>query len=472
MEKGELRWQNNAAMARASHCRVKKRGFRGWTAAFPGFGMKSRAKASAAGAPSLPRERFYLLFAVMLVAASGNTAMQSLMPSIGRELGIPDLWVAVAFSLSAVVWVLTAPHWARRANARGRRALMRLGLYGFILSMLVCGGVLALGLAGALPPMIVFMIFTLGRAIYGTWGSASPPAVQAYVAARTSGEERTSALAAIASSFGLGTIIGPAVAPLFIFEPLGLSGPLIVFAGIGALVLAALALRLPDDTPSHAARGPIVEYPASGGYGSGSSPQVPEADGAKLAWRDPRIYAWHMIGVVGGHGHAALLGVIGFLVIDRMAAPPDEAQQWIAMVLIAGAVATLLAQWWLIPQLRLGPRLLVIWGSVLAAAGSAVTGLSPTLYGITLGFALASLGFGFFRPGFTSGASLAVKPDEQNEVAGMVTSVNGVAFIVAPALGVALYGLWMPLPFVLTAALMLGLALWTRFSFRPSAPSV
>src|SRR3546814_6402826 len=83
----------------------------------------------------------------MLVAASGNTAMQSLMPSIGREFGVPDLWVAVAFSLSAVVWVLTAPHWARLSDRRGRRALMRLGLYGFIVSMLVCGSVLAAGLA-------------------------------------------------------------------------------------------------------------------------------------------------------------------------------------------------------------------------------------------------------------------------------------------------------------------------------------
>jgi MFS family permease len=433
--------------------------------------MKSTAKTARPGTGSLSRERFFLLFAVMLVAASGNTAMQSLMPSIGRELGIPDLWVAVAFSLSAVLWVLTAPHWARRADHRGRRALMRLGLYGFILSMLVCGGVLAIGLAGALPPLIVFAVFTLGRTIYGGWGSASPPAVQAYIAARTEGVERTNALAAIASSFGLGTIIGPAVAPLFIFQPLGLSGPLIVFAGVGALVLAALALRLPDDTPSHSARGQICEYPASGGYGGGASPKPEEQVPATLRWKDPRIFAWHMIGVVGGHGHAALLGTIGFHVIDRMAAPLDEAQRWIAMVLIAGAVATLLAQWWLIPQLKLSPRLLVVWGSILAAAGAAVTGLSPSIYGITMGFALASLGFGFFRPGFTSGASLSVQPHEQNEVAGMVTSVNGVAFILAPALGVALYGLWMPLPFVLTAALMLGLSLWTLLSFRPLAPA-
>ncbi|HEX8467576.1 MAG TPA: MFS transporter [Allosphingosinicella sp.] len=410
---------------------------------------------------SLSRERFALLFAVMLVAASGNTAMQSLMPAIGRELGVADLWVAVAFSLSAVIWVLMAPYWARRADHRGRRALMRLGLYGFIASSLICGGILAAGLHGLIPATIVFVVFVFGRAIYGGWGSASPPAVQAYIAARTEGEQRTAYLAALASSFGLGTIIGPAIAPLFIFEPLGLSGPLIVFAAIGVAVLVLVAMRLPDDTPASAARGEVVDYPSMGGFLVGSRER--RDDGReRLRWRDPRVLPWHIIGVVGGHGNAALLGVIGFLVIDRSGVPLAEAQQSIAIVLMAGAGATLLAQWGLIPFLRLASRQLVFWGLLIATAGTLVTGLAQSMYGITLGFAVASVGFGLFRPGFTSGASLAVRPDEQNAVAGMVTSVNGVAYIAAPAAGVLLYGMWMPLPFLVTAAGLLLLAVWVR----------
>jgi MFS family permease len=396
----------------------------------------------------------------MLVAASGNTAMQSLMPAIGRELGVADLWVAVAFSLSAVIWVLMAPYWARRADHRGRRALMRLGLYGFIASSLICGGILAAGLHGLIPATLVFVIFVFGRGIYGGWGSASPPAVQAYIAARTDGEQRTAYLAALASSFGLGTIIGPAIAPLFIFEPLGLSGPLFVFAAIGVAVLMLVALRLPDDTPSSAARGEVVDYPWMGGFSSGSRER---ADGPeRLRWRDPRVLPWHIIGVVGGHGNAALLGTIGFLVIDRSGVPLAEAQQSIAIVLMAGAGATLLAQWGLIPFIAMSPRQLVFWGLLVAAAGTLLTGLAGSMYGITLGFAVASVGFGLFRPGFTSGASLAVRPDEQNAVAGMVTSVNGVAYIAAPALGVLLYGWWMPLPFMATAAVLLMLSAWVR----------
>ena len=417
----------------------------------------------------LSRGRFALLFSVMLVAAAGNTAMQSLLPAIGRQLEVADIWVAIAFSLSAIVWVVLAPVWAPRADRRGRRALMRLGLYGFIASMLVCGGALAVGLAGYAGGMIVFTIFMLGRTIYGAFGSASPPAVQAYVAARTVGADRTNALAAIASSFGLGTIIGPAIAPLFIFPPLGLSAPLFAFALIGAVVLALLVLKLPDDTPRSEAKGRIVAYPAIGGGGAEPAPE--ESVPASLSWRDRRVLPWHLIGIAGGHGHAVLLGVIGFLVIDRLSLSLDQAQQWIAIVLIAGAAASLFAQWWLIPRLGLDPRQLILWGALVAAAGSAMTGLASGVYGLTLGFALASLGFGLFRPGFTSGASLAVGPDEQNEVAGQVTSVNGVAFVAGPAAGVGLYMMSLALPFLVTAALMLVLAIWTWLRFSPSAPA-
>ena len=49
------------------------------------------------------------------------------------------------------------------------------------------------------------------------------------------------------------------------------------------------------------------------------------------------------------------------------------------------------------------------------------------LYGLVLGFGIASLGFGFTRPGFTGGASLAVPLAEQGGVAGVITAANGIS---------------------------------------------
>ena len=58
----------------------------------------------------IPRGRMALLFTVVLVSAAGNTAMQSVMPSIGTALGVADVWISLAYSWSALLWVIFAPY--------------------------------------------------------------------------------------------------------------------------------------------------------------------------------------------------------------------------------------------------------------------------------------------------------------------------------------------------------------------------
>ncbi|MFN3510286.1 MAG: MFS transporter, partial [Tsuneonella troitsensis] len=218
-----------------------------------------------AEAPRKPisRERMVLLFMVMLVTAAGNTAMQSVMPSIGTELGVADVWISLAYTWSALLWVICAPLWARRSDRRGRKAMMALGLIGFISSFALCGLMLWMGLNGILPAIWTLLLFAASRSLYGGFGSAAPPAVQAYVASRTPRAERTQAMALIASSFGLGTVIGPALAPLLVFPGTGLPGPFFAFAVAGVIVLIALRASLPDDDPQFAARGDVVTAPFS-----------------------------------------------------------------------------------------------------------------------------------------------------------------------------------------------------------------
>jgi hypothetical protein len=157
-------------------------------------------------------------------------------------------------------------------------------------------------------------------------------------------------------------------------------------------------------------------------------------------------------GLVMGHAQAMTGQAIGFLIIDRLGLPPAEALGPTGLVLMMGAGAALLAQWGVIPRLDLNPRQLLWVGLVLAAIGTAATGLATSLYGIAMAYALASLGFGFTRPGFTAGASLAVGHDAQGSVAGKVTSINGASFILGPSLGVGLYELWQPLPYLFAGA--------------------
>lgn len=440
--------------------------------------MSARARAAA------PIDRdFALMFMVMLTIAAGNTALQSVLPALGRLLKVPDSGVAAAFSVSALLWVIAAPFWAARSDRQGRRAMILLGMAGFVVSLTLCGIFLMAGINGWISGPAAFVAFIGGRLIYGLFGAAAPPAVQALVAGRTTRAERTKALTLIGSAFGLGTIFGPAVAPYLVLGSvagveIGLAGPAFIGALFGLVMVIAIHRMLADDRGIIGAgddmHGAATAYPSIGGQSTGASITAATATGIeKVGYFDPRIRSWVIAGLVMGHAQAMTGQTIGFLVIDRLHLAPIAALQPTGMVLIMGAGAALLVQWGLIPLLNLDPRRLVLVGLVAAAIGTVMIAAATTLYGIALAFALASAGFGFTRPGFTAGSSLAVGPGGQGSVAGKVTSINGASFVLGPSIGVGLYELYKPFPYLLAAAalvLMFGYA-WVTLNSPQRSPN-
>ena len=427
--------------------------------------------------PATPVNRdFILLFLVMLTIAAGNTALQSVLPALGRSLKVPDSAVAAAFSVSALLWVVSAPFWANRSDRHGRRAMILLGVGGFTISLLLCGIVLTAGINGWIGGTAAFLTFILGRLIYGSFGSAAPPAVQALVAGRTTREERTRALTLLGSAFGLGTILGPAIAPYLTLGhvggiEIGLAGPAYFGAAFGACIFLAVRRMLPNDLIAEpGTHGAANAYPSIGGQASGASvTAATHSHDQRVGYADPRIRAWMIMGLVMGHAQAMTGQAIGFLVIDRLNVAPIEALQPTGIVLMMGAGSSLLVQWGLIPLLNLTPRRLVLAGLMVAAIGTAMTGIATSLYGIALAYAIASAGFGFIRPGFTAGSSLAVGPESQGSVAGKVTSINGASFVLGPSIGVGLYEAQHSLPYLTASAGLLILILYAWKSLKAPA---
>lgn len=384
-----------------------------------------------------------MLFLVLFVTAAGNTALQSVLPAIGRDLGIPDVAVAAIFSVSALMWTLSSPFWASQSDKRGRKKLVLLGMGGYFASTLFCAFVILAGLLGLIGPLLIVTLFAVFRSLFGLFGSASNPAAQAYIAVRTSRGKRTGALAVLASAFGLGTIVGPALAPFFIFPFVRLSGPLFAFTLIALVTMLLVSRYLPKDDPAEIERART------------SGPRK------RLSWFDPRIRPFVIYGLIAGNMQAVIAQTLGFFIIDTSGLPPDEAQTFIGLAMMAGAGATLLAQWGLIGMFGMGPRELCRWGAALAFAGAVGMVFSHNFYAITLSFALAMLGFGFARPGFSAGASLAVDIEDQGAAAGTVSAINGASFIIAPTIGVALYQVAQPLPYALSAVVLAGALVYT-----------
>jgi len=374
----------------------------------------------------------------------GNTGMISVLPAIGRSIGIKDPLVAAVFSLSALLWAASSPFWARASDRYGRKPLMMVGLSGFMVSMAACALVVSAGLRHVAQPLVIFGFFLLARALFGLFGAASNPATQAYVAEHTPIDRRTQSISSLAGAFGLGTVIGPFVAPLFVLPGVGLAGPMLGFSVIAGVMLVIVWRKLPE-SQYRPAWAPAV--------------RVEGEAKAKPMWRDPRITPFLIYGFVTAVCQTAQGQTLGFLIIDKLGMSPTQAQGFIAIAMMFGAVAGLLAQWGLIRMFEMTPRQLLRWGVAVAAAGNLIVAFAPDYWAVVAGYALSSLGFGFARPGFTAGSSLAVETGEQARAAGAIAAVNGVNVVLAPGF-VWLYEKVHPAPFLLNMTMMLAMLLY------------
>lgn len=406
--------------------------------------------------PSLSRRAFLIIFCLSMTTAIGNNGLLSVLPSIGRSIGVADSMVAAIFSLSSLLWAVSSPFWARQSDLRGRKPLMIVGLAGFTVSMMLCGLVVSSGLAHLAPPTIIFGLFLACRAIFGLFGAASSPASQAYVAERTSPAERTRWMSSIAGASSLGTVIGPVVAPLFIIGDFGYAGPLYAF-GLLAMAMLIIIARYLDEAPISMTKLPPSSY---------------KVMARKPLWFRSKLAPFITYGFLLLVCQNAQSQTLGFLIIDRTnKALPDIpssallriAQGYIEMAMVTGAVTSLLALWGFIPTFSLTPKALMRWGAGLAAVGSLLIGLSSDYATAIVGYALSSLGFSLARPGFIVGASLSVPMNEQARAAGAIGAISGVNVLFTP-FAVSLYEVFAPGPFLLGSIVLAGLLTYACLS--------
>jgi len=371
--------------------------------------------------------------------------MISVLPAIGRSLRIADYQIAAVFALSAVLWFLASPVWGRLSDRHGRKRLILIGTFGFVVSCVSFGAAIALGLRGGYEPMSVFILFLIARGIFGLFGSATNPASQAYIAERTAPQSRMAGMASLAGAYGLGTLIGPLIAPLMVLPPVGLAGPLYGFAALGLVTIIAVWSGLEEGGPTS-----IVE------------PVAPRPDAGKLPsiWRDPRVRPFLVYAFFAAACQTGQLQMLGFLIIDRLALSPDQAQPFVAWALLAGAAAALVAQGILISFKSITSHKLLIVAAVLCAIGSLMMIWPATFAMAVAGYSVASFGFGLARPGYTTSASMAARQTDQARVGGAIAAVNGVNVLLAPAF-VWLYGKIHYVPFLIVALIMGALAAQT-----------
>ncbi len=396
-----------------------------------------------------------MLFFSLAVIGAGNTMLiAAVLPPLTRELGLPDWMAGAIFSLSAGMWVIMSPFWGRKSNEWGRRRVAALGLAGYAASMLLFGLSGSLALAGVITtPLVIFLCLLASRSLFGIFGSGTNPAAQAYVADRTSPDRRTEEIASVTAGHSFGTVAGPAFAAA-IAGVLGLLSPVFLTCAMAAFASYFILTRLPEHSPPKSAS----ERP---------SPKI-----ISPLWWDPRIAPFLIFAIGLSLVTGVLFQTFAFAVMDKMQVDGAGVNQFTGPAYSIGAMATLMAQLILIPRLQMSNRMLMTVGAgVLALGALLIIPTSNFAVLITAQFAIG-LGQGLSRPGFFSGASLAVGPEEQGDVAGLMVASNAIGFVISPLVGPFVYEYVNPVaPFLVAGLLLIAMAIFAFLTVKPAPPA-
>lgn len=341
-----------------------------------------------------------VLFAIVLIDLIGFGIVLPLLPGRAAELTPSETAIGFLVASFSLMQFLVAPWWGRLSDRIGRRPVLLIGLAASSLSYLLFAVAQSYG------------ILLLSRAIAGGMG-ATVNVAQAYLADITPARDRSRAMGMIGVAFGLGFIVGPAIAGVTSLA--GAAVPGFVAAGLCLASLVFGWLALPETRIQ-----PVPKEPG------------------RIPWR--RSTTPYVV---------TSLSVIGFAVITvvfPLFAKQDlhlERHQTSALFVLMG-VSSAIVQAWLIGRLapRVGERTLMFLGSLLLAIGLAAAPfcfapqvpVAVRMPAFMLSLATLSAGTGFVWPAVAGYISKLTPESDQGQALGALHSVASIARVVGPVL--------------------------------------
>jgi DHA1 family tetracycline resistance protein-like MFS transporter len=339
-----------------------------------------------------------VLFVVVLVDLIGFGIVLPLLPAQAAEFSSSETAIGALVASFSLMQFLLAPWWGRLSDRIGRRPVLLLGLASS------AGSYLIFALARD------YWVLLASRVLAGGLG-ATVNVAQAYLADITPAARRSRAMGMIGVAFGLGFIIGPALAALT--SQGGAAVPGLTAAGFCLLSLGVAWLYLPE-TRVHRPANPTGPVP----WNLVAAP-----------------YAVMLLSVVG---FAVITVVFPLYTVQVLGLGRRETSMFFVLMGLSSA----LVQGWLIGKLapRFGERRLMITGSLLLAIGLAAIPLahsadfSASLRWVSFLGALIilSAGTGLAWPAVAGYISRRTSETDQGRALGVLHSVASISRVVGP----------------------------------------
>ena len=373
------------------------------------------------------------LMLIILFVSMGQSVYWQTMPIIGREFNFSEIEINTLVSISAAMFIIFTPFWGRLSDRIGRKAVLLIGLLGYVLSNLIFLYSASLGLIGYVTGFSLLMILLMARIVNSAIGAASRPASGAYVADVTSEEDRSSGMGKFGAANNIGTILGPvlvgSLVGLNIFginiPQFGLLTPLIVMSALMAIAAIFVYIFLP----------------------SGNSVSEAETNGSGIVF-DRNLKLLLSIGVIIFTAFALVQSITAFYIQDRFSYNLDETAKTTALLLGTMAFMAIISQLTIVQKYKGSPLNLIKFSLPLFILSCLFIIFSPNFLFLYIGMAFMGLGMGLASPGYTSAASLNADKDKQGAAVGLAMVAPGIGFALGPLLSGFLYSASMNLPFI------------------------
>jgi DHA1 family multidrug resistance protein-like MFS transporter len=369
-----------------------------------------------------------LPFYVERLALAERVSRQSIVMHVGLLTGV--------YALGQLIF---APVWGRMSDRTGRRPLILIGIAGYAVAQVLFGLAKSLWLLYA------------ARILGGILSSATLPVSAAYVADLTTDEERGRGMAWLSTAVSLGFVVGPALGGILSRRDLhftaryghfmidSFSVPFFAAAALGLLTLFAAMRWLPESLAEHAS------------HGAGEK--------TRTDWRKLARNLGPLLGL-------ALMGQFGLAIFEATFAlyaqakfnygPAEVGAAFVVCGLVMsvfqiGAVGFLAGRISEIYQIGAGFGLM---GTSLA-----LMVMARTTFSVFALVALLALGTAFVSPNLAALISERGGRRRVGAALGVQNAANSLGQASGPLLGGALFIWQVNAPFLLTAALLIVVAL-------------
>ena len=369
------------------------------------------------------------LFLALVANAAGQSFLFVILPPLGRQLGFSDIQTGLILSVSALLLIVSAPAWGYLSERIGRRPVLLIALAGAALAPAAFSVIIGVRMEGTVAATMALVLFFAVRCGQVAISGGLMPVAQAYMADVTAPEQRASGMGLIGAAYGLGVIVGAAVA-----WRIGGSNAVLAFALVAVLASLGFASVLL-----------LV-----------SEPTRRERQETSSAISLPIVEIWPFLAItlLAVTTSSILQQVTALRLQDALDMPPAESIAKAGAALLATAVAMIAVQGGVLRFLTWKPKRLLRTGALLAALAMLLGSFARGYAEIFGALVLFGAALGLMLPGNLASLSLRAGRDAQGKVAGVNAIGQGLGMVIGPVAGASLHQVAPQAPFAVATILL------------------